>query len=58
MGLAFVGNIYPVPAAPFSYLPYIYLALLLGGVLYSIASNYRGRPLIEELSSELDPIAE
>jgi len=33
-GIALVGSVYPVPAPPLSYLPYIYLGLLLAGVLW------------------------
>jgi amino acid transporter len=35
MGAALLGNLYPVPAAPYSYLPYLYAGLLLGGFAWS-----------------------
>ena len=35
MGAALLGNLYPVPAAPYSYLPYLYLGLLLSGFAWS-----------------------
>ena len=56
MGLAFIGNLYPAPPPPYSYLPYIYLALLGSGLLWSIVLNSRAPSLVEQLSSDLDPI--
>jgi amino acid transporter len=35
MGTALLGSLYPVPAAPYSFLPYIYTALLLSGFTWS-----------------------
>lgn len=35
MGAALLGNLYPVPAAPYSYLPYLYVGLLLTGFAWS-----------------------
>ena len=35
MGAALLGNLYPVPDAPYSYLPYLYAALLLTGFAWS-----------------------
>jgi len=35
MGTALLGSLYPVPAAPYSFLPYIYTALLLSGFAWS-----------------------
>lgn len=34
LGLAILGNLYPVPPAPYNYLPYLFLALLLGGAAW------------------------
>jgi amino acid transporter len=58
MGLALVGNVYPVPPSPFSYLPYIYLALLLGGLAWSLVLNSRSTPFSDPLTHDLDAIAE
>ncbi|MGC2657781.1 MAG: APC family permease [Bryobacteraceae bacterium] len=41
MGMAFVGNIYPVPPAPYNYLPYIYLILVGAGLAFSMILNAR-----------------
>jgi amino acid transporter len=41
MTLALVGNIYPVPPAPYTYLPYIYLVLLVLGLSWSLVMNAR-----------------
>jgi amino acid transporter len=35
MGAALLGSLYPVPAAPYSYLPYLYAGLLLSGFAWS-----------------------
>jgi hypothetical protein len=35
MGAALLGSLYPVPAAPYSYLPYLYALLLLTGFAWS-----------------------
>ena len=56
MGLAFLGNIYPAPPAPYSYLPYIYLALLLAGLAWSMVLNSRATPFTEDLPADLDAI--
>jgi amino acid transporter len=57
MGMAFVGSIYPLPAPPYSYLPYIYLALLLGGLTWSVVLNARN-PFPGKLETDLDAVAE
>ena len=43
MGAALLGSLYPVPAAPYSLLPYFYVALLLGGFAWS--TFWSARPL-------------
>jgi amino acid transporter len=44
MGAALLGNLYPVPAAPYSYLPYLYAGLLLSGFAWSTIWIARARP--------------
>jgi amino acid transporter len=44
MGAALLGNLYPVPAAPYSYLPYLYAGLLLGGFAWSMIWTAPSRP--------------
>jgi amino acid transporter len=39
MVLALVGTLYPVPAAPYNWLPYLYLAYLLAGLVWFAASR-------------------
>jgi amino acid transporter len=48
MGLALLGSLYPVPATPYSLLPYIYAVLLAGGFAWSVRSSGRSAPLIAE----------
>lgn len=43
MALAFAGSVYPVPAAPYSYLPYIFVFLLTIGVAWSCVIRSRAR---------------
>lgn len=45
--VATIGNIYPVPAAPYNILPYIFLGLLLAGALW-ITYIYKIRPKVIE----------
>jgi hypothetical protein len=46
MGAALLGNLYPVPAAPYSYLPYLYAALLLTGFAWSTIWSARTPSLV------------
>jgi amino acid transporter len=45
MGAALLGNLYPVPEAPYSYLPYLYAALLLAGFAWSMMWRARAPSL-------------
>jgi amino acid transporter len=47
LGLAILGNLYPVPPAPYNILPYIFFALLLGGAVW-IGSIHRIHPTVSE----------
>lgn len=58
MGMAFMGNVYPVPPPPYTYLSYIYLGLLLAGVGWSLISNSRSVAFSERLSRDLDAVAD
>jgi amino acid transporter len=58
MAVALVGNIYPAPAAPYSYIPYIYVGLLLSGLTWSMILNARSLSLSEKLNAQLDAVAE
>jgi amino acid transporter len=42
MLLALVGNLYPVPEGPYGKLPYVYLAYLIPGMLWFLASRRKG----------------
>ena len=43
MLLAMAGTLYPIPAAPYNVLPYIYLAYLLAGLAWAHLSPRRPR---------------
>ncbi len=53
MGAALLGNLYPVPAAPYSYLPYLYVALLLIGFAWSAIWMARAPSLAAEIPGDL-----
>jgi amino acid transporter len=57
LALALVGNVYPAPPPPYSYLPYIYLTLLLAGLAWSTVLNSRSTPSAE-LGNDLDAVAD
>ena len=52
MLFALLGNLYPVPEAPFSYLPYLYAALLLAGFGWSMMWRARAPVLVPEVAVE------
>jgi amino acid transporter len=56
MGAALLGNLYPVPDPPYSYLPYLYVVLLLAGFAWSIMWHGRSPSLAGEISSELSAL--
>ena len=45
MCVAFAGSVYPVPPAPYNWLPYVFLLLLSAGVAYSFALRSRSARL-------------
>ncbi|NTW51274.1 MAG: APC family permease [Chlorobiaceae bacterium] len=52
LGLAILGNLYPVPPAPYNYLPYLFFALLLGGVAWiAIIHNFHPN-VVDEIHRE------
>jgi amino acid transporter len=53
MGAALLGNLYPVPAAPYSYLPYLYAGLLLIGFAWSTIWIARSPSLVREIPGDL-----
>jgi amino acid transporter len=54
MGAALLGSVYPLPPAPYSVLPYVYVGVLLGGVAWSIILNARSPTLTREIATELE----
>jgi amino acid transporter len=53
MGAALLGNLYPVPEAPYSYLPYLYAALLLTGFAWSTIWSARSPSFERAIPSDL-----
>jgi amino acid transporter len=53
MAAALLGNLYPVPAAPYSYLPYLYVALLLIGFAWSTIWIAHAPSLVREIPGDL-----
>jgi amino acid transporter len=56
MGAALLGSLYPVPAAPYSLLPYLYVGLLWGGFAWSMIWGTRSPSLAGRLRGELDAL--
>ncbi len=44
MAAALLGNLYPVPEAPYSYLPYIFAVIVLAGFAWSAFSGFPAKP--------------
>jgi amino acid transporter len=53
MSAALLGSVYPVPSAPYSYLPYVYAALLLSGFAWSTVWIARAPALAVEVPEVL-----
>jgi amino acid transporter len=56
MCAALLGNLYPIPDAPYSYLPYLYVVLLLTGFAWSMMWRARAASFPPEISSDLRAI--
>jgi len=52
MSAALLGSLYPVPAAPYSVLPYLFAALLFGGFAWSMLHSARS-PAVDRKLDEL-----
>ncbi|HTW64522.1 MAG TPA: APC family permease [Bryobacteraceae bacterium] len=52
MSGALLGNLYPVPEAPYSYLPYVYAGLLLAGFAWSMVWSARTPALEPEIAGD------
>src|SRR6202167_1163264 len=57
MGAALLGSIYPVPAPPYSILPYLYGGLLLTGFAWSMIWNARSPSLAAEIDGDLNGLS-
>jgi amino acid transporter len=58
MGIALQGSLYPVPATPYSLLPYIYAALLASGFLWSILLNARSPLTSDRIHDDSNALAD
>jgi amino acid transporter len=56
MCAALLGNLYPVPEAPYSYLPYIYATLLLCAFAWSTRWSARSPSLADPLPAKLNAL--
>jgi hypothetical protein len=48
-----IGSVYPVPAAPVSYFPYIFLAYLLIGIVRVVALKVQAPERIKEIREKI-----
>jgi len=53
MGGALLGSLYPVPPPPYSWLPYLYLTLLMCGLIWFVILSVRSPQLAGEIRSDL-----
>jgi amino acid transporter len=58
LSVALLGTLYPIPAAPYSLLPYIFLLILLAGIGWSLVLNSGRLRFVDEKRSDLDLIPE
>ncbi|WP_284947209.1 APC family permease [Acidisoma cladoniae] len=56
MALALVGSVYPVPAAPYNYLPYGFAAYMLIGVLWFLVLKARTPQIFLSIEHDLEGI--
>lgn len=56
MCVALLGNLYPVPEAPYSYLPYLYLVLLGAGFGWSWMWHSRSRIVAPQIATDIGAI--
>lgn len=56
MSAALLGNLYPVPEAPYSYLPYLYAGLLVAGFAWSMMWRARAPSFAPAIEAELSGI--
>jgi amino acid transporter len=56
MGAALLGSLYPVPASPYSMLPYLYAGLLIAGFAWSMVWISRSPALAVEIGGDLHPL--
>jgi amino acid transporter len=56
MFVALLGNLYPVPEAPYSYLPYLYIVLLAAGFGWSVMWHGRSPALAPEIAADLGAV--
>lgn len=54
LALPIIGSVYPVPAPPLNYLPYIFVLLLAAGVLRFLYLRFSKPQLIEAIEQDLD----
>jgi hypothetical protein len=55
MSAALLGNLYPVPEAPYSYLPYLYAALLMTGFAWSTIWSARTPSFLAQIPPDALP---
>lgn len=58
MVTALVGNVYPVPPAPYNWLPYLFLGYLVAGWVWFTVAKGRTTKVVDEIHSDLGAIRE
>jgi amino acid transporter len=58
LGVAIVGSVYPVPPAPYNYLPYIFLGIILIGVIWFLIARRISPEISENIKTDIKAIDE
>ena len=58
LGVAIVGSIYPVPPAPYNYLPYIFLGIIVLGVIWFIIAKKINPEIGQNIKTDVKEIDE
>ena len=58
LGVAIVGSVYPIPPAPYNYLPYIFLGLIAVGVVWFLIARKVNPGISQNIKTDIQAIDE
>jgi len=56
LGAALAGNLYPVPPAPYNWLPYLFVGYLVLGWIWFVIAKQRSSKVVGDIHSDLGAI--